>query len=112
MIRRPPRSTRPDTLFPYTTRSDLNIRASALATNLLIALFGSAGVVYATIAMTVLVLVFGEVMPKTYAINKPERVALGVAPVIDVIVRVMAPVLHAVQWFGSRVLRQIGRAHV
>src|SRR3546814_11640843 len=73
----------------------VNILASALATNLLIALFGSAGVVYATIAMTVLVLVFGEVMPKTYAINKPERVALGVAPVIDVIVRVMAPVLHA-----------------
>src|SRR3546814_6682777 len=58
--------------------------------------------------MTVLVLVFGEVMPKTYAINKPERVALGVAPVIDVIVRVMAPVLHAVQWFGSRVLRLFG----
>ncbi|MFC3676068.1 HlyC/CorC family transporter [Ferrovibrio xuzhouensis] len=86
----------------------VNILASALATNLLIALFGSAGVVYATIAMTVLVLVFGEVMPKTYAINKPERVALGVAPVIDVIVRVTAPVLHAVQWFGSRVLRLFG----
>src|SRR3546814_6245973 len=86
----------------------VNILASALATNLLIALFGSAGAVYATIAMTVLVLVFGEVMPKTYAINKPERVALGVAPVIDVIVRVMAPVLHAVQWFGSSVLRLFG----
>ncbi|WP_370153946.1 HlyC/CorC family transporter [Ferrovibrio sp.] len=86
----------------------VNILASALATNLLIALFGNAGVVYATIAMTLLVLIFGEVMPKTYAINKPERVALAVAPVIAVLVRVMAPMLHAVHWVGSNVLRLFG----
>lgn len=86
----------------------VNILASALATNLLIVLFGEVGVVYATIGMTLLVLVFGEVMPKTYAINKPERVALAVAPVIAVLIRLLAPVVRCVQWVGVSTLRLFG----
>ena len=46
----------------------VNIAASALATSVLLEIFGDAGVVYATIGMTLLVLIFGEVLPKTYAI--------------------------------------------
>ncbi len=49
----------------------VNILASSLATSALIGLFGDVGVAYATVAMTILVLIFGEVMPKTYAINRP-----------------------------------------
>ncbi|HEX6957548.1 MAG TPA: HlyC/CorC family transporter [Ferrovibrio sp.] len=86
----------------------VNILASALATNLLITLFGDVGVAYATVAMTVLVLIFGEVMPKTYAINKPERVALAVAPTIAVLIRLLAPLVRAVQWIGVRTLRLFG----
>lgn len=86
----------------------VNILASALATNLLIVLFGEVGVVYATIGMTLLVLVFGEVMPKTYAINKPERVALAVAPVIAALIRLLAPVVRCVQWVGVSTLRLFG----
>ena len=51
----------------------VNILASALATSLLITLFGDTGVVYATVAMTFLVLVFAEILPKTYAIRIPTR---------------------------------------
>src|SRR3546814_3433132 len=52
----------------------VNILASALATSLLITIFGEAGVVYATPVMTVLVLVFSEVLPKTYALqNRSEE---------------------------------------
>ncbi|MBM3546646.1 MAG: DUF21 domain-containing protein, partial [Alphaproteobacteria bacterium] len=54
----------------------VNILASALATSALIAIFGEVGVAYATAGMTVLVLVFGEIMPKTYALNNPDRVAI------------------------------------
>src|SRR3546814_16482223 len=57
----------------------VNILSSALATSILIALFGEAGVVYATIGMTALVLLFGEVMPKTYAINNADKTALAIA---------------------------------
>ena len=70
----------------------VNIAASALATSLFLGLFGEAGVVYATIVMTVVVVVFAEVLPKTYAILNADRMALAVAPILKVLVAVLAPV--------------------
>ncbi len=72
----------------------VNIMASALATGLLIGLFGDAGVVYATIIMTLLVLVFAEVLPKTYAIHHADRLALAAAPILRVVVFVLFPITH------------------
>lgn len=86
----------------------VNILASSLATSALIGLFGDVGVAYATVAMTVLVLIFGEVLPKTYAINRPERVAVWVAPGIDRFVRLIAPLVAVVQWICVRMLRLFG----
>jgi Mg2+/Co2+ transporter CorB len=80
----------------------VNIMASALATSLLIGWFGEAGVAYATIGMTFLVLVFAEVLPKTYAIHNADQVALAVAPVLRPIVVLLRPITIAV-----RVLRPI-----
>jgi Mg2+/Co2+ transporter CorB len=74
----------------------VNIMASALATSLLIGWFGEAGVVYATIGMTFLVLVFAEVLPKTYAIHNADDVALAVAPVLRPIVVLLRPITIAV----------------
>ena len=73
----------------------VNILASALATSLLIGLFGDAGVAYATVGMTILVLIFAEVLPKTYAIYNADRVALAIAPVMRVVVAVLSPVTQA-----------------
>lgn len=75
----------------------VNILASALATSLFIQLFGETGVVYATLAMTAMVVIFAEVLPKTYAISNPDRMALAVSPVIALIIRVFAPVVSTVQ---------------
>ncbi len=74
----------------------VNILASALATSLLISMFGDAGVVYATAAMTFLVLIFGEVMPKSYAFQHADRIALAVAPLMRVIVTLLAPITHTI----------------
>src|SRR3954470_9655418 len=57
----------------------VNILASSLATSVFLLWFGDVGVLYATIAMTVLVVVFAEVLPKTVAIQDPDRVALATA---------------------------------
>ena len=57
----------------------VNILASALATRLFLEIFGETGVVYATLVMTILVVVFAEVLPKTYAILAPDATALRVA---------------------------------
>lgn len=86
----------------------VNILASALATSVLISFFGEAGVVYATIAMTLLVLIFSEVLPKTYAIENANRMALAVAPFIRVVVAVLAPITKAIQVIVNGVLRLVG----
>jgi len=85
-----------------------NIAASALATSLFLNLFGEAGVVYATIVMTVIVVLFAEVLPKTYAILNADRMALAVAPVVRFVVAVFAPVTAAIQWIVRHTLRLFG----
>jgi Mg2+/Co2+ transporter CorB len=86
----------------------VNILASALATSLLITLVGEHGVLYATIAMTVLIVLFGEVLPKTFAINRPERAALGVAPAMRAIVTALRPVTLVTQMVARALLRLFG----
>jgi len=85
-----------------------NIAASTLMTGLLLTLFGKAGVLYATLIMTVLIFVVGEVLPKTAAFNMPDRMALAVAPPIDRMVRWFMPVLVAVEWLVRIILRAVG----
>lgn len=60
----------------------VNILASALATSFLITLFGDIGVAYATLIMTALVLIFAEVLPKTFALRRSISTALFVAPIL------------------------------
>jgi Mg2+/Co2+ transporter CorB len=86
----------------------VNITASALATAVLVKAFGDSGAVIASAVMTVLVLIFGEVMPKTYAIAHPDRVALAVAPIVRVLVAVFGPVVITVEWIVKRFLRVFG----
>ena len=86
----------------------VNILASALATSFFLALFGQAGVAYATLVMTLVVLVFGEVLPKTLAIGNPDRVSRLIAPVVRVVVAVFSPVVIAVQFVVQGVLRLAG----
>ena len=86
----------------------VNIAASALATSLFLAIFGEAGVAYATIVMTVIVVVFSEVLPKTVAITNPDRFALAVSPLVRIVVFIFAPITKAVQLFVRFLLRIFG----
>lgn len=86
----------------------VNILASALATSVLISLFGETGVIYATIAMTLLVLIFGEILPKTYAFRNADRLALTIAPTFLWLVRVLGPVMSAIQYITQGVQRLFG----
>ena len=85
-----------------------NIAASTLATGLLLALFGHAGVIYATLVMTSLIFVIAEVLPKTAAFNMPDRVALVVARPVDRLVRWFSPLLRAVEWLVRLMLGSVG----
>lgn len=85
-----------------------NIAASALTTSLFLSLFGDAGVAYATLVMTVIVVLFAEVLPKTYAILNADRMALAVAPVVRFVVAVFAPITAAMQFLVRHTLRLFG----
>ena len=86
----------------------VNILASALATSVLISVVGDAGVAYATIGMTLVILVFAEVLPKTYAIRDADRFALRVAPVLGPIVWLLSPIVGAVRLVVSAMLGAAG----
>ncbi|MBT5037436.1 MAG: HlyC/CorC family transporter [Rhodospirillaceae bacterium] len=75
----------------------VNILATALATSLLISVAGDAGVFYATIGLTLIILIFAEVLPKTYAIRNADRVALAVAPLLLGLVWLLLPAVMAVR---------------
>ncbi len=86
----------------------VNILATSLATALFTRLFGESGVALATLVMTGLVLVFAEVLPKTYAITNAERAAALVSRPITIVVLLFAPVVSAVRFFVRGVLRVLG----
>ena len=86
----------------------VNIAATALTTGLLLSWFGEIGALYATAIMTVVVVVFTEVLPKTLAINAPERVALLVARPISWTVRLFGPLLIGIEGLVRFILRLFG----
>jgi Mg2+/Co2+ transporter CorB len=86
----------------------VNILSASLATALLTRVFGDSGVALATLGMTALVLVFGEVMPKTVAITFPEGFATRVAPVIGVLILIFSPIVTLVRLLVRTLLRLFG----
>ncbi len=86
----------------------VNILATSLATAILTKVFGQNGVAAATLIMTLLVLIFAEVLPKTYAITNPEKVASTVARPIGLIVLVFSPIVTAVRFLVRGVLYLFG----
>jgi Mg2+/Co2+ transporter CorB len=89
----------------------LNILATSFATWVLQNQFGERAVAIATALMTVLILMFAEVLPKTLAIARTDRFALAVAQPMRIIVSVLAPIVGAVQWIVWRVLGVVGIRH-
>src|SRR5579872_5289272 len=85
-----------------------NISASALATGIFTAWFGEVGVLYATAVMTVLVVIFAEVLPKTIAINAPDRVALAVARPMRAMMFILGPLLTVIEAIVRVILRIFG----
>ncbi|MGP6086035.1 HlyC/CorC family transporter [Antarctobacter jejuensis] len=86
----------------------VNILATSLATALFTRAFGESGVALATLFMTLLVLIFAEVLPKTYAITNPETAAAAVSAPIAVIVRLFSPMVSFVRLLVRGVLRIFG----
>lgn len=86
----------------------INILVSSLATSLLAARYGTTAVLITTFVLTFVVLVFAEVLPKTLAIARTDRFALGVGRILLPVVRLLAPVVDSVQFVVWRLLGLFG----
>ena len=86
----------------------VNILASSLATTLFVSLVGPSGVGVATAVMTVLVLIFGEITPKSIAKQKSEEVSLKVSKPINIIVKILKPFIGIFSFISSLFIRLLG----
>ncbi|MBL24029.1 MAG: hypothetical protein CMM48_09030 [Rhodospirillaceae bacterium] len=86
----------------------VNIFASVLATSVFLDLFGEAGILYATVAMTLLVVIFAEVLPKSYALSHADRMALEVAPIMRVLVSMSMPITASINGLVGFALKMFG----
>tara|TARA_B100000579_G_scaffold393983_1_gene371008 strand:+ start:280 stop:1536 length:1257 start_codon:yes stop_codon:yes gene_type:complete len=74
----------------------VNILASSLATAILYDLFGVSGIFYATLIMTALIVIFAEILPKTYSLSKPTRTSLAIARVIFYLSKCLFPIIFII----------------
>ena len=85
----------------------VNTLATAIATSFFINLLkdNEKGILYSTIVMTLLILIFGEVLPKTIAINKADKFALLFAPFIKFLVTILSPFTYLINFFTRIILK-------
>ena len=75
----------------------ISIIASALTTKFLLDIFGEIGVLYSTVFLTIAVIIFGEILPKTIALQSPEKCALLFCGVIEFLYKIFAPIVAIIQ---------------
>ena len=102
--------TRPDRLIGLILLGNnmVNILAASIATVIAIRLFGDSGIWVSTLVMTVIVLIFAEVAPKTVAALHPEKIAFPASYVLTVLLKLLNPVVWLVNSFANLLLKPFG----
>ncbi len=86
----------------------VNVLASALATKILIEITETEGILYATIIMTLMILIFGELIPKTLALSNADKIALKISPLIRIIIIILFPLTKTLNFFVGFILKMLG----
>ena len=86
----------------------VNILAAALTTILCLRLFGDSGVLIGSIILTMIVLIFAEVTPKTFAANYSEKVALPSSLILKFLQKILYPLVWIVNFFSNSILKLLG----
>ena len=86
------------------TSNMVNILASSLATAVLYEVFGVSGIFYATIIMTILIVVFAEILPKTYSLNRPTRTSIKVGGIIFYLSKILYPLIYTINLIVKKVI--------
>ena len=86
----------------------INIAASSIAAAIALKYFEEKGIVYSTVFMTAVLLIFCEIIPKTYAANHPMKLSFRVITPISIMMKVLSPFIHIIMFFANLFLRMIG----
>jgi len=86
----------------------VNILASVIATVIAIRLWGDSGILPITIIMTVVILIFAEVTPKTIAALKPESVAFPAAVILKPLSKLLKPVISGINLISNSITKLLG----
>ncbi len=81
----------------------VNILASSLATAVLYDLFGVSGIFYATLMMTIIIVIFAEILPKTYSLNRPTRTSLKISPIIYYLSKFLYPIIFLINLIVKKI---------
>ena len=86
----------------------VNILAASITTIIALKLWGEGSVIFASLVLTLVILIFAETAPKTYAANNPEKVALPAAIVLDYIIKLFKPIIWLISNTSKIILKPIG----
>ena len=86
----------------------VNVLASALATKILIEVTPAEGIIYATIIMTLMILIFGELLPKTIALSNADKLALFISPIFNFLILILYPLTSILNIIVSFFLKIFG----
>ena len=90
----------------------VNILASSLATAVLYDMFGVSGIFYATLIMTILIVIFAEILPKTYSLNRPTRTSLLIAPTVFYLSKILYPFIFLINLIVKQIFRKQNKDNV
>ena len=90
----------------------VNVLSSALATAFLYKVFGNSGIIYATLLMTAILVIFAEVLPKTYAINRPTRTSLSIGKILNLLIYLFSPFVKIINFFVKFFLKNFTKKNL
>ena len=85
----------------------VNVLASAIATSILLNYFANDGIAYVTIIMTLMILVFGELIPKTIALFKADSISLFISPIFKILIIIFYPITSSLNFLVKIILKPL-----
>jgi Mg2+/Co2+ transporter CorB len=89
----------------------VNILAASITTILALKLWGEGSVILASLVLTLVILIFAETAPKTYAANNPEKIALPVSIVLEFIIKIFKPIIWLISYISQTILKPFALKH-
>ena len=90
----------------------VNILAASIATLLSLKLFGEGSVIIASLVLTLVILVFAENTPKTFAAKNPEKIALPASWILEILIKIFKPLIYLISIISKFILKLLGLKNV